>query len=98
MSIEDGNRDDYSDLPLFGEEAKSEPAKVTQCLRVLQFLREFGSITRYQSFNELGIVELPARIVELKKEGYQFDQEMEHGTNRYGDPVRWMKYRLLEDR
>lgn len=71
--------------------------KMTQRDRVLKWLREFGSITRAEAFTELGIVELPARITELKQEGYNIATLMETGKNRYGETVRWAKWFLMED-
>lgn len=69
---------------------------MTQRDRVLQYLKDFGSITRYESFIDLGIAELPARICELEAMGYQFDKETVFRTNRYGDQTHYTRYSLKE--
>lgn len=50
-------------------------ARMTQRDRVIQYIKDFGSITRAEAFNELGIVELAARICELERMGYKFEKE-----------------------
>lgn len=70
---------------------------MTQKDRVLRYLREFGSITRAEGFTELGIVELPARICELQRDGYLFDRETVTKKNRYGEAVSFTKYTLREE-
>ena len=67
---------------------------MTQKDRVLKYLNDFGSITRAEGFTELGIVELPARICELQRDGYQFSRETVSAKNRYGDVVTFTRYSL----
>lgn len=71
-------------------------AKITQRQRVLQFIKENGSITRSLSAIELGCYELAARIVELEREGYRFAKKYESGRNRYGDITHWIRYSLAD--
>lgn len=72
--------------------------KVTQRDRVLQYCRDFGSITSYQAYVDLGITQLGARIWELKnKFGYKFKKERVTKDNRYGDKCHFDKYILIED-
>lgn len=68
--------------------------RVFQRDRILNYLNEFGSITRAEAFTELGIVELAARICELEDRGYEFTKTVIRKKNRYGDPVKFMKYEL----
>lgn len=70
-------------------------AKVTQRERVLKYIRDFGFITSYQAYADLGITQLGARIFELKKMGYDFDTERISTKNRYGDKTHYYKYRLM---
>lgn len=70
---------------------------MTQRERVIQYIKDFGSITRAEGFTQLGIVELPARICELERMGYQFKRETMFGTNRYGEKVSFTKYTLRGD-
>lgn len=69
-------------------------AKVTQRDRVLQYIQDFGSITSWEAYRELGITQLGARIFELKKRGYSFNTERVNTENRYGDRTHFGKYTL----
>lgn len=46
--------------------------KITQKNRIINYIREFGSISSWEAYSELGITQLGARIDQLKKEGYEF--------------------------
>ena len=67
---------------------------MTQKERVLRYLNEFGSITRAEGFTELVIVELPARICDLQRDGYEFNRETVSAKNRYGEDVTFTRYSL----
>ena len=69
-------------------------ARVTQKERVLQYIQDFGSITRAQAFTDLGICELSTRILELEELGHKFNRDKHTVKNRYGDKVTVMKYSL----
>ena len=71
--------------------------KITQKDRILQYIREFGSISSWEAYQELGITQLGARIDNLKKEGYQFRTEWESSTNRYKEKVEYKRYYLVDD-
>lgn len=68
--------------------------KVTQRDRVLQYIQDFGSITSWEAYKELGITQLGARIFELKKRGYSFNTERVNTQNRYGDRTHFDRYTL----
>lgn len=46
-------------------------SKTTQRQRVLERLKERGSLTTREAVIEMGIMSLPKRIEELRKAGYQ---------------------------
>lgn len=69
-------------------------SKITQRDRVLQYIREFGSITSWQAYAELGCTQLATRISELKQRGYEFEKKRVNGKNRYGDKTHYDEYRL----
>lgn len=71
--------------------------KTNQRQRILQYIREFGSITSLEAYKDLGITQLGARIFELKREGYNFTTKTEYGTNRYGERMDYARYYLLDD-
>ena len=72
----------------------SRKKKPTQKDRVLQYIKDYGSITRFEAFTELGITELPKRICELQDLGFKFNKEWLTRKNRYGDPVSFIQYSL----
>lgn len=63
---------------------------------VLQYIEDYGSITSYEAYIDLGITQLATRIKELKEQGYIFTYEWITKKNRYGRPVRFKKYTLME--
>lgn len=67
---------------------------MTQKEMILKYITDFGSITSYQAYADLGVTQLATRITELKDRGYKFKTEPQHGTNRYGKPTRYVKYYL----
>ena len=70
-------------------------AKMTQRDIILWHLQNIGTLTRAQAMSEYGIVELPARIVELKRLGYNITSEKGHSKNRFGT-VTFNIYKLEE--
>jgi len=70
-------------------------ARVTQRDRVLGYIHDFGCITSWDAYKDLGISQLGARIFELKKLGYIFETERVKTTNRYNQPTHYDKYRLV---
>jgi hypothetical protein len=65
---------------------------MTQKERIIDYINQFGSITSWQAYQDLGIMQLGARIDQLQKEGYVFKTEWEHKENRYGEPVSFKRY------
>jgi esterase/lipase superfamily enzyme len=63
---------------------------------ILQYIKDFGSITSYEAYIDLGITQLATRIKELKEEGYSFNYEWISKKNRYGKSVAFKKYKLEE--
>ena len=57
--------------------------KIAQKDRIINYIREFGSISSWEAYADLGITQLGARIDQLKKEGYEFKTEWESNINRY---------------
>lgn len=70
--------------------------KIRQKDRIINFIREFGSITTRDAYR-LGITQLGARIDDLQKEGYKFKKDWEIGTNQYGEKTEYKRYALEED-
>ena len=70
--------------------------KLTQRDKVLSYIRQFGSITSWQAYADLGVSQLVTRIFELKELGYEFTKERVNATNRYGEKTHYDEYRLVE--
>ncbi len=67
---------------------------MTQCERIIQYMKDFDSITPIEAFRDLGITKLATRISEMIKKGMIFEQELMKAKNRYGEPCTYMKYWL----
>lgn len=70
--------------------------KITQKDRILEYIRNFGSISSFEAYANLGITQLGARIDQLKKEGYEFKTEWESNTNRFGERTDYKRYYLAD--
>jgi len=70
--------------------------KINQRQRIINYIREFGSITSLEAYKDLGITQLATRISELKEQGYEFTDEWITKKNRDGVIVKFKKYMLLE--
>lgn len=67
---------------------------MTQKERIIDYIKQFGSITSLDAYKDLGITQLGARIDGLKKDGYSFRTEWESGKNRFGDKTDYKRYYL----
>lgn len=67
-----------------------------QTERILQYMRDFGSITQLEAIRDISCMRLGARIFDLKREGYEIKKEMETSKNRYGEETSYARYRLVE--
>lgn len=65
--------------------------------RVLNYIRDFGSITTFEAFTELGCTRLSEYIRQLRIE-YDIKDEWITSTNRYGEKVQFKKYWLEEEK
>ena len=66
----------------------------TQEERVLNWMKCKGEITSATAYNELGIIQLPKRIWNLKRRGYTIITEWREGKNLFGEKVRFCAYSL----
>ncbi len=63
--------------------------------RILNYMREFGSITTFNAFIDLGCTRLSEYIRQIRKE-YNVADEWETTINRYGEKVQYKRYWLEE--
>lgn len=68
----------------------------TQCERIGQYIKDFGSITTLEAITDIGVLRLGARISEMRKCGENIRGEREYVRNRYKQRVPIMRY-FLED-
>ena len=69
----------------------------TQAQRVLQYMRDFGSITRGEALMQISVANLPAVIDVLRnKMGYHIVTEEVEGKNKYQQKVTYASYYLDE--
>ena len=69
--------------------------KTTQKDMILKYIKDFGSISSWDAYKDLGITQLGTRIFELKQKGYVFTKERIKTKNRYGNDSHYDKYRLI---
>lgn len=67
---------------------------MTQTQKIMQHMQKWGSITALEAVNCYGILRFGARIGELRSEGHKITDTWETGENRYGELVRYKRYRL----
>lgn len=70
---------------------------MTQYDLIVKYLNDFGTISPYEAFRDLGITKLATRISEMRKNGYEFNSEWVTTTNRYGQEIRYKRYSLLKN-
>lgn len=68
-----------------------EKNKKTMKDRIFDYINNFGSITTFQAFQDLGCSRLSEYIRQLRLE-YEINDVWEKTTNRYGDKVEYKRY------
>ena len=71
---------------------------MTQCERILNHLKRFGSITPKDAETEYGCMRLGARIFDLKRRGFPIITGWEETVNRFGEKTRYARYYLVNER
>ena len=69
---------------------------MTQTEKILNHMKCFGTITSLEALSEYGIMRLASRISDLKKEGYDIERRFIRSKNRFGEPVAYAEYSLME--
>lgn len=70
--------------------------KISQKQRIINYIRQFGSISSWEAYKDLGVTQLATRIKELKEQGYEFRTEWENSTNRFGERTDYKRYYLVD--
>jgi len=74
-----------------------ENSNPTQNERILDYIREFGSITQLEALKDLGVMRLASRISDMRKQGYPIKSKVERVKNRYGETCRVKRYYMGSD-
>ena len=69
---------------------------MTQTQKILQHLRDHGSITSMEAYERFGCTRLSARIKDLRDEGHSIASDWETAKNRDGVTISFARYRLAE--
>lgn len=67
---------------------------MTQKEMIVKYIQDFGSISTYEAFIDLGITRLASRISDLKNDGVTISKKTEKSKNRYGKTVHYTRYRI----
>lgn len=70
---------------------------MTQCERVVEYIRNHGSITQAEASKYLAVGRLAARVSDLRKKGVNVVAETVRVKNRFGDRSDIARYRIKED-
>lgn len=70
---------------------------MSQCEEILEYMREYGSITPFDAIRDIGCMRLASRIADLKRRGVKIKKTTARGRNRKGKPVHYAKYELMEE-
>lgn len=65
--------------------------------RVYAYMKEFGSITPMDAIKDLGYTRLACAISEMKRDGHKVRKKYETKKNRFGQPVTYARYSLVEE-
>ena len=65
--------------------------------RVFAYMKEFGSITPMEAFQDLGYTRLACAIAEMKRDGHKVRKQYETRKNRFGQPVTYARYFLGDE-
>ena len=68
----------------------------TQKDKVLRYIREFGKITSWDAYSQLGVTQVATRIFELKQDGYVFTKKRVNTLNRLQEKTHYDEYMLVE--
>lgn len=67
---------------------------MTQCERILEYIRNHGSITQAEASKYLAVGRLAARISDLRARGTKITTETVKVKNRFGEKSEVARYKL----
>lgn len=67
---------------------------MTQKEKIINYMKEYGFLTSYEAYTELGITQFATRISELEDRGYKFKKEWTSRKNQNGETKDFKRYYL----
>jgi hypothetical protein len=64
--------------------------------KIINYIRQFGSISPLEAFRDLGITKLATRISEMNRDGIDFQKQYVKSKNRFGETVYYMRYSMRD--
>lgn len=71
--------------------------KISQCDKILEYMKKHSGITQLEAFVDIGCWRLASRINDLKRQGYPIRREMITVKNRDKEDVQIARYSLREE-
>ena len=71
--------------------------KISQRIKILDYMRKYGSITPNEAKEVFGCMRLAARIADLRHQGYAIGRRTKTSKNRNGNTVSFAEYYLIEE-
>ena len=68
--------------------------RLTQSMKILKYMMDFGKITPVDAMKDLGVMRLAARISDLEQQGFEIEHNRVSAKNRYGEKTSFCEYRL----
>ena len=66
-----------------------------QCLRILAYMKRYGSITNKECCDNLHIYRFSGRIYEIEHDmKIELDRVTEYGKDEFGTPKHWTRYSI----
>ena len=69
---------------------------MSQKERVLEYMKEHGSISSMEAFRDLGVTRLSAVVFNLRADGYKVKAGNEKSVNRFGEKTNFARYSIAE--
>ena len=70
--------------------------RITQRQKIVDYMQEFGSITSWEAYRDLGITQFATRVKELREKGYLFKTKWENKKNQEGKKIKFKRFYLLK--
>jgi len=70
--------------------------RMNQATRIVEYMRDHGSITALEAMRDLGCYRLAARIHDIKELSYDIKRDFVSVPNRYGETTKIARYAIEE--